>query len=123
MTNHRRELGNFGERVAKAHLESKGYRVLATNFRVREGEVDLVTERDGVVAFVEVKTRRGDSMGAAVESIDARKARRLLLAAQAFGQQHPDLPPGRRIDLIAIDLDHSGRVRSLQHIESAVEEQ
>ena len=118
----RKDLGDFGERVAKAHLESKGYRVLETNFRVREGEVDIVAERDGVVAFVEVKTRRGDAMGSALEAIDERKARRLLLAAQAFGQQHPELPPGRRIDLIAIDLDGGGRVVSLQHIESAVEE-
>ena len=118
----RKDLGNFGERVAKAHLEAKGYRVLETNFRVREGEVDIVAQRDGVVAFVEVKTRRGDAMGSAVEAIDARKAKRLLLAAQAFGQQHPELPPGRRIDLIAIDLDAGGRVVSLQHIESAVED-
>ncbi|MGB2693684.1 MAG: YraN family protein, partial [Dehalococcoidia bacterium] len=75
----RRSLGDFGERVAIAHLEAKGYRVLATKFRVREGEVDIVAERDGVVAFVEVKTRRGDAMGAAIEGVDARKAQRLLL--------------------------------------------
>jgi putative endonuclease len=118
----RRSLGDFGERVARAHLEAKGYRVLATKFRVREGEVDIVAERDGVVAFVEVKTRRGDAMGAAVEAIDARKGRRLLLVADAFAQQHPELPAGRRIDLIAIDLDAGGRVVSVQHIESAVEE-
>ncbi len=118
----RRALGDFGERVAAAHLEAKGYRLLATKFRVREGEVDLVAERDGVVAFVEVKTRRGSAMGSAVEAIDGRKAARLLLAADAFGQQHPDLPPGRRIDLVAIELDRRGRVVSVEHIESAVEE-
>ncbi|MCH8994644.1 MAG: YraN family protein [Chloroflexi bacterium] len=121
-TSERRELGDFGERVAKAHLEANGYRILATNFRVREGEVDIVAERDSVVAFVEVKTRRGDAMGAAAQGIDRRKAQRLLLTAEAFGQQHPELPPDRRIDLIAIDLDDTGRVVSLQHIESAVEE-
>ena len=118
-----RELGDFGERVAKAHLEAKGYRILATNFRVREGEVDIVAERDDIVVFVEVKTRRSETMGSAAEGIDGRKAQRLLLAADAFGQQHPELPPGRRIDLIAIDLDPGGRVLSLQHIESAVEEE
>jgi len=118
----RRDLGDFGERVARAHLEAKGYRILATKFRVREGEVDIVAERDGVVAFVEVKTRRGDAMGSALEAIDGRKAQRLLLAAEAFAQEHPELPPDRRIDLIAIDLDATGRVVSLQHIESAVEE-
>ena len=118
----RRDLGDFGERVAKAHLESKGYRVLATNFRVREGEVDIVAQKDGVAVFVEVKTRRGDAMGSAAEAVDRRKAQRLLLAAEAFAQQQAELPPDRRIDLIAIDLDAAGRVVSLRHIESAVEE-
>ncbi len=118
----RRDLGDFGERVAAAHLESKGYRILATRFRVREGEVDIVAQRDGVVAFVEVKTRRGDTMGTAVEGVGAVKARRLLVAAEAFGQAHPELPEGRRIDVIAIDLDGSGRVVSVEHIENAIEE-
>ena len=118
----RRNLGDFGERVARAHLEAKGYRILATKFHVREAEVDIVAEHDGTVVFVEVKTRRGDAMGPAVEALDARKAQRLLLAAEAFAQRHDGLPPGRRIDLIAIDLDARGRVASLQHIESAVEE-
>ncbi|MCH7811681.1 MAG: YraN family protein [Chloroflexi bacterium] len=118
----RRDLGDFGERVARAHLEANGYRILATNFRVREGEVDIVAQKDGVAVFVEVKTRRGDAMGSAVEAVDRRKAQRLLLAAEAFAQQHEELPPDRRIDLIAIDLDAAGRVVSLRHIESAVEE-
>ncbi len=117
----RQHLGNFGERVAKAHLEAKGYRILATNFRVREGEVDIVAQQGDVVVFVEVKTRRGEAMGSAVEAIGARKAQRLLRVAEAFDQQHPELPPDRRIDLVAIDLDGEGRVVSLQHIESAVE--
>ena len=117
----RQHLGDFGERVAKAHLEAKGYRILETNFRVREGEVDIVAQQGDVVAFVEVKTRRGEAMGSAVEAIGRRKAQRLLQVAEAFDQQHPELPPDRRIDLIAIDLDAAGRVVSLQHIESAVE--
>jgi putative endonuclease len=118
----RRELGDFGERVAIAHLEAKGYRILDTKFRTREGEVDVVAERDGVVAFVEVKTRRGDAMGAAAEAITSHKARRLLAVAASYGLDRPDLPEGRRIDLIAIDLDARGRVTSVEHIESAVEE-
>ena len=117
----RQRLGDFGERVAKAHLEAKGYRILETNFRVREGEVDIVAQQGDVVAFVEVKTRRGEAMGSAVEAIGRRKAQRLLQVAEAFDQQHPELPPDRRIDLVAIDLDAAGRVVSLQHIESAVE--
>jgi putative endonuclease len=118
----RRDLGDFGERVAVAHLEARGYRVLATKFRAPEGEVDVVAQRDGVVAFVEVKVRRGDAMGRAAEAVGAGKARRLLAAAAAYGERYPGLPPDRRIDLIAIDLDRTGRVVSLEHIESVVEE-
>jgi putative endonuclease len=118
----RKNLGDFGERVAIAHLEAKGYRIIATKFRVREGEIDIVAQHDGVVVLVEVKARRGLAMGSALEAIDARKAKRLLLAGEVFAARHPELPPDRRIDLIAIDLDTSGRVLSLEHIESAVED-
>jgi putative endonuclease len=118
----RKNLGDFGERVAKAHLESKGYRVIATKFRVREGEIDIVAQHDGVIVLVEVKARRGTAMGSAVEAISARKAKRLLAAGEVFAARHPELPQDRRIDLIAIDLDTSGRVVSLEHLESAVED-
>jgi putative endonuclease len=117
----RRDLGDFGERVAAAHLESKGYRILARNFRCREGEVDLIAQLDATVAFVEVKTRRGVSMGTAAESISTGKARRLLLAAQTFALQHDGLSQDRRIDVIAIDLD-GGRVLGVHHFEGAVED-
>jgi putative endonuclease len=118
----RRALGDFGERVAIAHLESKGYRIVATKFRVREGEIDVVAQRDGMLVFVEVKARRGTAMGSAVEGISARKAKRLLAAGEVFAARHPELPQDRRIDLIAIDLDASGRVTALEHVESAVED-
>jgi putative endonuclease len=119
--NHRRSLGDFGERVAVAHLKAKGYRIAATNYRGPEGQVDVIAQKDDVLAFVEVKTRRGGAMGSAVESISSEQAERLLAAADEFTPAGgPDLV--RRIDLIAIDLDASGRVLSLEHIESAVEE-
>ena len=119
---HNQRLGTFGERVAIAHLEEKGYRIRETNFRVREGEIDIVAEQGDTLVFVEVKTRWGDAMGSAKESIGWRKAQSLLLAAQAYEERHEELPPGRRIDVIAIDLDADGELLSVEHIESAVEE-
>jgi Holliday junction resolvase-like predicted endonuclease len=61
-------------------------------------------------------------MGSALEAISPQKARRLLAAGEAFAARHPELPLDRRIDLIAIDLDRSGRVLALEHVESAVED-
>ncbi len=122
MTRARRDLGDFGERVAAAHLEAKGYRIRERNFRVREGEVDIIAERGGTLVFVEVHTRRGESMGSAAESVTAAKAGRILAAAQSYLQVVEGCPADQRIDVIALALAHDGRVLSLEHIEGAVED-
>ena len=57
MTRSRRDLGDFGERLAAAHLEAKGYRIRERNFRTREGEIDIIAERGGTLVFVEVRNR------------------------------------------------------------------
>lgn len=120
MPDSRRALGNLGERLAVQHLLAKGYRIRERNFRTREGEIDIIAESDGLLAFVEVKTRKGNAMGTAAESITSAKQRRLIALAEAYEQARDGLPPQRRIDLIALDLAPNGRLLSLQHIEGAI---
>jgi len=115
----RRDLGAFGERVAAAHLEAKGYRILARNFRCREGEIDIVAEDGDSLVFVEVRTRRGDAFGSPAESVTEAKERRLLTVARAYLQQHNDVPPNQRIDVVAIKLSR-GRLLAVEHIEGAI---
>ncbi len=122
MTRARRDLGDFGERVAAAHLEAKGYRIRERNFRTREGEIDIIAERRGTLVFVEVRTRRGEAMGSALESVTQSKAERIVAVAQAYVQANEDCPADQRIDVIALSLAPDGRVLSLEHIEGAVEE-
>ncbi|MCH6555855.1 MAG: YraN family protein [Chloroflexi bacterium] len=115
----RKDLGDFGERVAKAHLESKGYRILATNFRVREGEVDIVAERDGVVAFVEVKTRRSGGPGTGEDAVDARKRLRLVRGAAAWMHEQPRGIRRARFDVIVCECSRDERDWRLRHLEGA----
>jgi len=115
----RRDLGAFGERVAAAHLEAKGYRIRARNFRCREGEIDIVAEDGDCLVFVEVRTRRGDAFGTPAESVTVAKERRLLTVARAYLQEHPDAPPDQRIDVVAVELSR-GRLLAVQHIEGAI---
>jgi len=122
VTRSRRDLGDFGERVAAAHLESKGYRILDRNYRIREGEVDIIAEREGTLVFVEVRTRRGSAMGTAAESVTPTKAARLVATAQAYVQSLAAPPAGQRIDVIAVTLAPDGRVLSVEQIEGAVSE-
>ena len=119
MSGERRRLGQFGERIAAAHLEAEGYRIIERNFRCREGEVDIIAEDGRCLAFVEVRTRRGSAMGGAADSLTPLKGARITAAAETYCQRHLDLPPERRIDVIAVDLTPQGRLLSVEHIESA----
>lgn len=119
-TDPRRRLGEFGERLAAQHLEAKGYRIIERNYRQRGGEIDIIAQAGDVLAFVEVKCRRGKAMGTAIEALSRAKQRRLLALAEAYGQAREGLPEQRRIDLIAVDLAPDGRLLSVEHIEGAV---
>lgn len=79
--------------------------MLARNHAVRRGEVDLVAEKAGVVCFVEVRSRTGDAHGGPEETVDRRKARRVVLAAADWLERHP--APGRdlRFDVVAVTFD------------------
>jgi putative endonuclease len=119
MSGERRRLGQFGERVAAAHLEAEGYRIVERNFRCREGEIDIIVVKARSLVFVEVRTRRGSAMGGAADSLTPLKGARITAAAEAYCQRRLDLPEERRIDVITIDLSPEGRVLRLEHIESA----
>lgn len=118
----RQGLGDAGEHHARRHLERQGYTFIGANWRCPYGEIDLIMHDQDTLVFVEVKTRRGERLGAAEESITPAKARRLLLAAEAFLVTRPDLEDRIwRVDLVAITLAPSGAVTRLSHISDAVQ--
>jgi putative endonuclease len=81
--------GGRAETLAVWRLRLAGYRVLARNFRVPNGEIDLIVRRGGVLAFVEVKAR--ETYAAAAEAIQPYQQARIRNAALAFIQRRPDL--------------------------------
>ena len=118
LSSHR--IGAIGEELARHHLEAKGYRVVATNYRCRWGEIDLVARDGREWVFVEVRARYGSPE----ESLTEVKARHLTLAAQDFLSRHKgaEADPEWRIDLVAIRLGAGRRVISIQHLTSVVSE-
>ena len=80
-----RQLGRWGERAARLYLIGKGYRIVCVSWRAgRLGEIDLVVRRRGVLAFVEVKTRRPGSSVPPEDAVGPAKRRRLIRLAEAF---------------------------------------
>ncbi len=112
--------GRAGEEAAAVHLRSQGYLVVERNFRCPWGEIDIVAQQGETVVFVEVKARRHDRLGTALESVTSRKQQHLVLTAQEYLQRHGLEEHPWRIDAIAVRLGQKGRVESVQHLENAV---
>lgn len=122
MTTPQGRLGQWGEEHARRHLEGQGYTIVTTNYRSRWGEVDIVARRDDEFIFVEVKTRRGTAYGMPEESVTATKSQRLIATAQDYIQKHDSEQAPWRLDVVSIQLEESGKLLELDHLENAVEE-
>ena len=104
------QLGVDTEASAEAALAQDGWTVHARRLRTAAGEIDLVAEKDGLLAFVEVKAR--PRLREAAEAVTPRQRARLLAAAEIVLAEHPAWGmAGVRFDLIVVDA--AGRVRRI----------
>lgn len=102
-------LGALGEQAAADWYESHGYSVTDRNWRVREGELDLVLlAPDGAVVFCEVKTRSSDRFGSPLEAVTPIKQRRLRTLAALWLSAHEGRGGEVRFDVAAVVLSASG---------------
>ncbi len=88
MTNHRQVVGRWGELEGAAYLEKIGWQILERNVRTPFGELDIVAKKDGIVIFVEVKTRTSTKFGNPEDAVDARKLAHLQSAAGHYAETH-----------------------------------
>ena len=114
----RKTTGGHGERIAAEYLRLRGYEIIRRNYHGGHKEIDLIASRNGCLAFIEVKTRRGNRFGEAVQGFSRGQLRNIRQAARRF---FADLEGGTRyqearFDLIAIDLDRAGEGMVLTHL-------
>ena len=112
--------GAWGEALAAQYLKKKHYRLLATGYRCRFGEIDLIVCNKTYLVFVEVKLRRNDRFAQAREFVDHRKQERLKITASVYLDQFPtELQP--RFDVIEIYAPEGidTRFPEINHLEDA----
>lgn len=115
-----RAAGNRGEAEVARWLRKKGYTLLASQWRCRFGELDLVAKsRQGVICFVEVKLRSEGSIGLPREFVDRRKQERLRSAAASYLSTH-DIDAPARFDVAEVYAEANGALR-VQYLENAFE--
>jgi len=117
----RRDTGILGEKLAKDFLKKRGYRIVETNYRCPEGEIDIVARHKDYLVFVEVRTKTSLEFGSPEESITQTKQERLKSTASRYQQTHDNLPPLWRIDVVAIELKR-GKLSRIELIENAIGE-
>ena len=107
-----RFVGEYGENVVADFLRAHGTAVVDRNWRIKEGEIDIVGRlSDGTIAFVEVKTRTSAAFGHPLEAINSQKAHRLQRLALAWLATHRSLGHPYRIDCAAVLVDPNGKFR------------
>lgn len=112
-----RKVGSLHEKMVERHLEIKGLKILERNYYTRQGEIDLIALDGDRIVFIEVKMRKSDNYGAAAESVNPRKQRKMINAALDYLSGFPDVTDCR-FDVIALDPDPRGAML-LDHLESA----
>ncbi|NJM38354.1 MAG: YraN family protein [Akkermansiaceae bacterium] len=112
-------LGNYGEQVAAAWLQSQGCKILAKNYRSpRKGEVDIIARNGKLLLFVEVKTRRADSKIRGLDAVDQSKQKLIEKGANSWLKRlgTRDLP--WRFDVIEVNVK-DGEKPKINHVKDA----
>ena len=95
-------LGKRGEDLAWDHLRKIGYRILARNYRVRFGEIDLIAEESGVLVFIEVKARQGSRYGSPYDALTLNKRRQISKVALDYISRNGLADRPARFDVVAV---------------------
>jgi putative endonuclease len=111
--------GRVWERAASDLLEQRGIDIIARGYRCRLGELDIVGVDGATLVVIEVRARASGARGSAVETVGARKQRRIVNATRHFLMRHPDwFARPIRFDVIAVDAIDTAEPR-MQWIKGA----
>jgi putative endonuclease len=116
------DVGRRGEELAKKFLKKQGFRILETNYRCPEGEIDIVAQYEDCLVFTEVRTKTSLEFGRPEESVTQTKKRRMIATAYHYRQTHDSPPPSWRIDFVAVELNQKGKPSRIELFENAVSE-
>lgn len=111
------EIGRLGEEAVCNYLTDRGYRIVERNYRIKGGEIDIIADNSDYIAFVEVKSRKPDSMVSGFEAVNKRKRSLIIKTAADYCCKHPNmLQPRFDVAQVIISGD---KVLSIDYITNA----
>lgn len=115
-------IGDYGELCAARYLRERGIQLVASKYRRRMGEIDLIFYDGGILVFAEVKTRTAGMVAPPGESVDDAKQRRIELTASAYLAEK-EIDPPCRFDVLEIYLNRADGVERIRWLKSAFDAQ
>ena len=112
-------LGKFGEDLASKYLEEKGYKIKERNYRTFLGEIDIISEYEGKIIFVEVKTRRSDKFGYPEEAVNFNKQQKIIKNALCYLAKYNLWGKNYGFDVILVSISSPKDVKNIKHIRNA----
>ena len=110
--------GVWGEIYTARYLRDNGYKIITSNYSCRFGEIDLIAQKNGVLCFVEVKTRDENSLTRPADAVDEGKQSRITATAENF-IVFSGIQEDMRFDVCEVLLDGNMKVTDLNYIENA----
>lgn len=98
----KKDLGHQGEALAQKYLKKQGYKIIDTNFSCKSGEIDIIAKDNGVLVFVEVRSKTKTDYGSPIDTIDAKKQQKIKKTAQQYLLQLKTEDIYCRFDVVAI---------------------
>ena len=111
-------VGAYGEHLAAKYLRCEKYNIKAANFKSHNGEIDLIAEKDGVLCFVEVKTRQNGGMFSPSDAVDIHKQENIKSCASVYLNKWAKNVKEYRFDIIEVLIDDK-ELKSINHIKNA----
>lgn len=119
MKNFNKDIGILGEKISTDYLRINGHKILDKNFKCRKGEIDIISIKDSLIVFTEVKSRFFISFGKPREAITYTKQLNIINSAKYYIFKNNLYNYNIRFDVIEIILDLNSTKYNLNHIEDA----
>lgn len=117
----RKEKGKFYETVAEEYLKKKKYKILERNFSWRKGEIDIITEKKGIIVFIEVRSKKGEDIKG-YETVNPTKQKKIIESAK-FYLESKNLIGKKDVRFDVISINFKDNEIEIEHFEDAFREE
>ena len=119
MHSYNKDIGSFGEALARDYLISKGYKILNMNFRNKFGEIDIICKKNNLLIFCEIKSRYSNSFGSPIESITCYKQKQIIKLSELYFISKKYYNFNVRYDIIEVIFNTITSSHIINHVQDA----